>query len=64
MKTSVEHVANEGNKCPHCGDNNIELEDASSIEGVVLFQGMTCVSCGQKWKDEYRLVGLIAKEGE
>lgn len=53
------HLATGGVRCPYCASHDVRgegFEDHASSEVV------ECLSCGERWKDIYSLVGVEAIE--
>jgi transposase-like protein len=55
---SDEYVKEGGSRCPFCKSGNIEGTAGFDYAGDMIFQDITCNSCGETWTDEYTLTGI------
>jgi len=60
-------VLNNGNICPACDTNNVEIDEdmdwqwgTMDIQRTILFP-VHCCECGTEWYEEYVLVGYHMK---
>jgi len=44
--------------CPYCKGKDLGY-GSIEIEGQGAYQEVTCHTCGRRWADSYRLVGLV-----
>jgi len=56
--TDREHVASGGDRCPSCGDSEIQGDFVVTGNGVAQ-QSMSCNACGAEWTDQYKLTGYL-----
>ena len=51
------YIKDNGNHCIKCGSNDVESNELSfNSSGVA--QDKSCLTCGEKWQDDYSLTGV------
>lgn len=56
-KMKEEYLEDFGNRCPHCGTDDISSVDWDYGTGEV-WARVHCYQCGEDWTDVYKLVGI------
>lgn len=56
MMTDAEYVAVKGNRCPHCGSDDLDSGAKNSDNGEVYID-VSCNSCDREWVEVYKLIG-------
>lgn len=59
MMTDKEYVDISGSRCPFCGSEHIEADDADvDAFGAGVSIPVVCLDCKQRWTDDYVLTGF------
>ena len=53
-KQKQDYIESGGNRCPHCGSDNIE-GGSFNTDSSKAWQGVWCVNCHEEWVDVYTL---------
>ena len=61
MMTDGEFVMARGSECPQCHSGDLEA-GRREFDGAGASQEVKCLSCGEEWTEEYRLVGYTPVE--
>lgn len=56
------YVKNLGLLCPSCGSDNLDGGRFEGIDDGYVNQSVICLDCGEKWTDQYKLVGIVESQ--
>jgi len=55
--TPKQYVEKEGNECPFCGSDKLDLANGPDDCKTVIYIGVKCEDCGAEWNDRFELAG-------
>ncbi len=61
---AAKYFEESGCVCPFCGSINLSVSDDVDFDSDYAWRDVSCNSCKQEWKDEYRLIAVSQGEDD
>lgn len=58
----INYVRYESQRCPFCRSQHISATEDMDVDGTEAWQDIKCRDCGRRWRDLYKLRGVVATD--
>jgi hypothetical protein len=55
IAVAVDHLSRVDDECRHCGEEGLDYDELSPVEGGDIEQRVKCPHCGERWVDVFTL---------